>query len=245
MLRYARFQQLLRIITIAAACLLPSILIAAGPATIPAFSATYTVRYGILRGTMTLDLERRDEGYSYQTSLRPRGFASWLRRGEIRETTSLVSQDGLVRPLDYTSVDTIARPNRHANYFFDQPPGHVTGEYKSQSVDVPMRAGGHNRISVQVAVMRALQSNIELSEFPVFDRGRWRDFGFEIIPDQFAETPSGDFETVEVRYASADKNKSWSLHCATALNYLPVMILFREDSKTKSRAVLTEYRIGD
>jgi hypothetical protein len=231
--------------TIAAACLLPGTLFASAPADFPTFSATYTVRYGILRGTMTLDLERRDEGYSYQTSLRPRGFASWLRRGEIRETSSLVSLNGLVRPLDYTNVDTIARPNRHANYLFDQPPGHVTGEYKSQRVDVPMRVGGHNRISVQVAVMHALQSNNELSEFPVFDRGRWRDYQFEIIRDQFAETPSGDFETIEVRYASADNKKSWSLHCATALNYLPVMILFREDGKTKSRAVLTEYRIGD
>ncbi|MCP4301842.1 MAG: DUF3108 domain-containing protein [Gammaproteobacteria bacterium] len=245
MFRYARFRRLLWITTIATTCLLPGILLAAAPAAVPAFSATYTVRYGVLRGTMTLELERRDEGYSYQTSLRPRGFASWLRKGEIRETTSLVSLDGLVRPLDYASVDTIARPHRHANYLFDQPPGHVTGEYKTQKVDVPMRTGGHNRISVQVAIMSALQSNIELSEFPVFDRSRWRDFRFEIIRDQFAETPSGDFETVEVRYSSANSKKSWSLHCAAALNYLPVMIVFREDGKTKSRAVLTEYRIGD
>jgi len=245
MLRFARIQQLLRITTIAVACLLPATMLAAESGAIPAFSASYTVRYGVLRGTMTLDLERRDEGYLYQTSLRPRGFASWLRKGEIRETTSLFSSDGLIRPLDYTSVDTIARPNRHANYLFDQPPGHVTGEYKTQNVDVPMRVGGHNRISVQVAIMQSLQSGIELSEFPVFDRSRWRDFQFEIIHDQFAETPSGDFETVEVRYASADNKRSWSLHCATALNYLPVMIVFRREGKTKSRAVLTEYRIGD
>jgi hypothetical protein len=230
MFRFIRFHWLLRSITLLVACLLPGIVLAAAPAALPEFSATYSIHYGVLRGTMTLDLERRDESYSYQTSLRPRGVASWLRRGEIRETSSLV-----------VSVDTIARPNRHTNYVFDQPLGSVTGEYKNQMVDVPMRAGGQNRISAQVAIMNALQSNTDLSEFAVFDRGRWRNFQFEILRGQFVETPYGDFETVEVRYSSAESNKSWSLHCAAALDYVPVMIIFREDGKTKSRAELTEY----
>ena len=241
MFRFIRFHWLLRSITLLVACLLPGIVLAAAPAALPEFSATYSIHYGVLRGTMTLDLERRDESYSYQTSLRPRGVASWLRRGEIRETSSLVTSGNGVRPLDYVSVDTIARPNRHTNYAFDRPLGHVSGEYKDQKVDVPMRAGGHNRISVQIAIMHALQSNTELSEFAVFDRGRWRNFQFEILRGQFVETPYGDFETVEVRYSSAESNKSWSLHCAAALDYVPVMIIFREDGKTKSRAELTEY----
>ena len=79
----------------------------------------------------------------------------------------------------------------------------------------------------------------------MFDRARWRDFELEIIPDQFARTPYGDFDTVEIRYASTDKDKSWSLHCAPDLNFAPVMIVFREDGKTKSRAELTGYRMGE
>ena len=218
---------------------------AAEPEEAATFSATYSVRYGVLRGEMTLALERRDSSYIYETVLRPRGFASWLRRGEIRETSALVTAGDRVRPLDYRNVDTIAKPTRLARYAFDQPPGYVTGEYKSQTVNVPMRPGGHNRISVQLAIMRALQSGIRPTEFSVFDRGRWRDFKVKVIPDQVARTPSGDFETVEVRYTYKDKKKSWSLHCAVALDYLPAMIVYSEKGKTKSRAVLTEYEIGD
>jgi hypothetical protein len=194
---------------------------------------------------MTLELEQRDTEYSYQTSLRPRGFASWLRRGEIREITTLTFVDGVVRPLNYVNTDTIARPHRRADYFFDRPVGHVTGKYKSQMVDVPMRANGHSRISAHVAIMLALQSGTELSGISVFDRGRWKNYRFEIIRNQPVETPSGNFDTVEVRYASADNEKSWSLHCAGALNYLPVMIVYREGGKMKSRAELTEYRLAD
>ena len=244
MLRFASSVPSMLMTAIVAACLLPAMPAAAMDES-PPFSATYSVRYGILRGEMTLELERLDASYSYVTALRPRGFVSWLRRGEIRETTSLVTVDDRVQPLNYSSVDTIARPTRVANYVFDQPPGRVTGEYKSQAVDMPMRIEGQNRISVQVAIMRALQMDIEPTRFSVFDRGRWRDFEIEIFRNQVAKTPSGDFETVEVRYAYKDKPKSWSMHCATELSYLPVMIVYHEDGKTKSRAVLTDYRVGD
>ncbi len=229
---------------VAAACL-ASATFAAAPEEARAFSATYSVRYGILRGEMTLALERLDAGYSYETVLRPRGFVSWLRRGEIRETSALVTAGDQVRPLDYQSVDTISKPARLTRYAFDQPPGRVTGEYKSEAVDVPMKPGGQNRISVQIAIMRALQSGVQPTEYSVLERRRWRDFQGEVISDQVARTPSGDFETVEVRYAYKEKKKSWSVHYAVALDYLPVMIVYGENGKIKSRAVLTEYQVGD
>jgi hypothetical protein len=222
--------------------LLP-ITILAAPDAMPTFSATYSVRYGLLRGSMTLELERGDSGHVYRTSLRPRGVASWLRRGEIRETTELAMMDGQFRPLNYESNDTIANPARWARYEFDYAHGRVTGEYKQRAVNEPMRSGGHNRISAQVGIMLALQSKTALSEYWIFDRARWRAFHFEVIPEQRVKTPAGDFDTVEVRYGRADDSKSWSLHCAPQLNYLPVMIVFRDDGKIKSRAVLTDYSI--
>ena len=209
-----------------------------------AFSANYSVRYGLLRGEMSLALRHRDHGFTYETSLRPRGLASWLRRGEIREISNLVLEGGKVRPLDYVAIDTISRPSRRTEYFFGQAAGRVTGSYKSQTVDVPLQANGQNRASVHVAVMRALQSGTEISEVSVFGRGRWKNYRFEITPDQRVETPAGRFDTVAVRYASADNKKSWSLHCAASLNFLPVMIVFREEGKVKSRAELTDYRSG-
>ena len=244
MTRYAKSLRGCLMVVLSSAILLPAPLLAE-PASVPAFSATYSVRYGILRGEMKLALEKDNPGYVYRTSLRPKGVVSWLRRGEIRESTSMVPGEGLLRPLDYDSTDTIAKPTRHVQYEFDRSNGRVTGEYKERDVDVPMQAGGQNRISSQVAIMQALQSGIELSELPVFDRGRWRTFHFETIADQVAKTPAGEFETVEVRYSSEGKNKSWSLHCATELGYLPVMIVYREDNKTKSRAVLTEFQIDN
>ncbi|MGB5258146.1 MAG: DUF3108 domain-containing protein [Woeseiaceae bacterium] len=242
MTRNANIQSACVAVVLSIALLLPLPLFAERAA-IPAFSANYSVSYGILRGEMTLELRHAEPGYIYRTSLRPRGVVSWLRRGEIRESTSLVAGEGLVRPLDYDSVDTIAKPTRHVQYEFDPQNGRVTGEYKLREVDVPMQQDGQNRISAQVAIMEALQSGIELSELPVFDRGRWRTFQFEIIPDQLVETPAGDFETIQVRYASDAKSKSWSLYCAPSLDYLPVLIVYREKGKTKSRAELTDFLI--
>ena len=211
---------------------------------VPLFDATYKVRYGLLRGEMTLQLRRDDDsGYTYETSLRPRGLVSVLRRGAIDESTTLEIGNGTLKPLDYRSKDTIARPPRETIYRFDEPKGRVTGTYKGRPVDEAMRPGGHNRISAHVAVMLALNSDQDLSSIAVFDRARWRDFRFEVIEGHAVSTPIGDFDTVEIRYTSTRKSRSWSLHCAAALDYVPVMIVYREDGRTKSTAKLKELRL--
>lgn len=223
----------------------PTLYAAATLEALPSFDATYAVRYGFLRGTMTLKLSRDDHGYIYETSLSPRGVVSWIRSGAITESTSLEVSGQSVRPLDYISTDTIARPARNTRYFFAKDTGQVTGEYKAQTIDVPMRDGGHNRISAQVAIMFALKSGTAISRVPIFDRGRWKDYEFEIVSEQMVETPSGRFSAVEIRYASNDKEKSWSLFCSESLDYMPVLIVYRERGKIKSRAELTDYRNDD
>jgi len=208
------------------------------------FSATYKVRYGLLSGEMTLELRRKDDSaYVYHTSLRPRGLVSLFRSGSIDETTVMEITGDTLRPVDYRSIDTIARPPRKSRYYFDSPAGRVTGSYKDREIDEPMRPGGQNRISAHIAVMLALNAGHDPSVFAVFDRARWNEFDFEVFSKQTASTALGDYDTVEFRYTSADKgrNKSWSLHCASALDYVPVLIEYREDGKLKSRAQLTEF----
>ena len=209
---------------------------------LPLFSATYKVHYGILHGEMTLELRRADgAGYVYETSLTPRGVVTIFRRGSIVETTSLEIEDGVLRPRDYHSTDTIADPTRTTVYRFDAPEGRVTGVYKERQIDEPMRPRGHHRISAHVAVMLAMNTGEEMTTIPVFDRARWRDFGFEKLPAGIVKTRLGEFEAVEIRYSSDTKDKSWSLFCAEALDYAPVMIVFSEDGDVKSRAELVAY----
>jgi hypothetical protein len=224
--------------------MMTALFFAAGSAAqpVPLFSATYDVRYGILHGEMTLELRRgNDAGYIYETSLTPRGIVTWFKRGSIVETTSLEIEDNVLKPVDYRSTDTIANPTRYTEYLFDTPPGRVTGVYKERKVNEPLRPNGHNRISAHVAVMLAMNTGTKMNAISVFDRDRWRDFEFETFPGQTVKTPLGEFETVEVRYSSDSKNKSWSLHCAEALDYAPVMIVYREDDDIKSRAQLIAY----
>ena len=213
---------------------------------VPLFSATYKVSYGILRGEMTLELRQVGASeYVYETSLAPRGIVTVFRRGSIVETTSLQIEDGELRPSLYRSTDTIAKPTRHVLYRFDDPPGRVTGEYKERDVDEPMRPNGHNRISAHVEVMLAMNMGTDMTGIPVFDRARWRDFNFEVLPGQLVKTKLGDFETTEVRYSSDKKNKSSSLYCAQALEFAPVMIIYREDGDIKLKAQLVEFESFD
>lgn len=214
---------------------------AAAPEPLPEFEATYTVRYGLLRGALVLRLSRRGDGYVYETSLRPQGLAALFARGTIHESTRLVDDGSNVRPVAYERTDTIADPARIARYFFTGD--RVAGTYKGQQIDLPMRPGGQNRISVHIAVMQALRCGSKVATFAVFDRSRWKEYRFEVIPDQFVKTSSGQFDTIEVRYRSPGDEKASSLYFAPSLEFLPVMIVYSENGKAKSRAELTDYRI--
>ncbi len=223
-----------------------AVLVAAAPLAtasepLPAFDAKLAIRYGPLSGTMTLRLSQCTGGYIYATTLQPKGFAALFKSGIISETTYLETAGETVKPLDYASTDTIADPVRTTQYFFHQD--RVSGVYKSQQVDVPMLAGGHNRISAHIAMMLGLRSGVDIPGFAIFDRGRWREYEIEVIAGQEVRTKSGTFDTVEARYSSKDSDKGSSLYFAPSLSYLPVMIVYREGGKVKSRAQLTEYRI--
>ena len=214
---------------------------AAAAEPLPEFEATSSVRYGLLGGTMTLRLRRQEDRYVYETSLQPRGLVSLFARGAIHETTHLVENDEGVRPLKYERTDTIADPARTARYYFRND--RVTGVYKGQQLDVPMQSGGQDRISVHIGLMHSLRHGTEVENFAVFDRSRWKDYRFEVIPGQVVETPSGRFDAIEVRYSSPGDDKSSSLYFAPSLGFLPVMIVYNEDGKAKSRAQLIGYRI--
>ena len=190
---------------------------------------------------MTLRLSQCEGGYTYETSLQPKGFASLFKSGVIHESTRLATIGETVRPLDYASNDTIASPARITNYYFDED--RVSGVYKSREIEEPMLAGGHNRISAHIAMMMAVRSGVDVSSIAIFDRGRWREFEIEVFTDQVAKTKAGTFDTVEVRYLSPDSDKGSSLYLAPSLSHLPVMIVYREGGKVKSRAQLTEYRM--
>lgn len=216
-----------------------SLIAAAEP--LPDFEARYTVRYGPLKGVMVLRLSRRGNGYTYETSLQPKGLASLFVRGMIHETTNLIDDGVTVRPVDYTSIDRIADPVRTTRYFFSDE--RVAGNYKGRQIELPMRAGGHNRISVHIALMIALRRGVAINGFPIFDRAQWKEYRFEVIPHQIVRTASGKYDTIEVRYTSADGDKGSSLYFAPSLSYLPVMVAYREEDNVKSHAQLDEYKI--
>ena len=215
---------------------------AAVPEPLPEFEATYGVRYGLLGGTLVLRLSRHGSSYVYETSLQPKGLVSLFARGTIRETTKLIEHGATISPVDYVRTDTIANPPRTTRYFFHDE--RVEGTYKGQQIEVPMQPGGHNRISVHIALMYALRRSDDIGSFTVFDRSSWKEYRLEVVPGQLVKTKSGTFDTIEVRYSSPGDEKNSSLYFAPSLEFLPVMIVYGENGKVKSRAHLTDYRIA-
>jgi len=120
---------------------------------VPEFDATFTVRYGILRGEMTLKLSHEGDGYLYETSLRPRGVVGWFRNGSIDEQTRLTETGNTLRPLDYSSTDTIADLlDANAKRTYDV----------MQSIDIAREQLSHEHVArLQILAEQALANAID------------------------------------------------------------------------------------
>ena len=192
-----------------------------------------------------MELRRVGDDLLYTTSLRPAGLAGVFRRGSIDERTEVVIDAGAVKPIDYTADDTLARPTRFTRYAFDEAAGRVLGRYKDKDVDLELKPYWQNRISAQLAAIIALRHGAPIPDYWVFDRGRWKRYRFEVLREQVVKAGKSTYDAVEVRYASEDKDRSWSMYCAPKLDYVPVLLTHSEGGKRKSRAELVSFeRLG-
>lgn len=215
---------------------------------LPPFTASYKVKFGPASGSLDLRLEPSGDRWAYTAVLEPKGVARLFRRGKIEETSIIEVTGDVVRPLTYDYKDTVANPDRFANYAFDYDQGAVFGRYKDEDVAKDLLPWGQDRLSLQLALMNAVGAGDEFPEFALFDRGRWRTLALSREGETQVKTPAGRFDVVRVTYATrkgTPKEKLWSLYCAPALNNLPVVIEQEEDGKIRVRAELRQFTLGN
>jgi hypothetical protein len=188
------------------------------------FEAHYRVSYrGLSVGGSTLRLSRGDgETWIYESRNLARGLARLAFPDPITQTSRFRLHDGAVQPLAYSNDDGSRATDRDVKLAFDWSAHRVTGTAQDRGVDVPLKPGTQDALSVQIALMRELAAGREPREFLLIDKDEIKEYRYEREGDIQLDTALGRVPTVVYRSQATGSSRVTRMWLAPSLGYLPV-----------------------
>jgi hypothetical protein len=171
----------------------------------------------------------------------PTGVARALVNGAIEESSSFVLGPDGVRPLHYTSEDTVSGDKGKADFRFDWSAHSITGELNGNPVEMSFDGVAHDRISIQYAMMRDMLAGEAGKQYVLFDIDEFKTLEITLLDEREVEVPAGRYDALGIRHQAVGSSRVTTLWCVPELEYLPVIIEQHRKGKLNLRAVLASY----
>jgi hypothetical protein len=204
-------------------------------------SAVYKVKISVVSGQLRTELTATANGYLATHVISPTGMSRVFSRGQISETSEFSAAAGGVRPVEYSSVDTISRDKTNARVSFDWDNGEARGTVNGEEVVSTMDALAHDRVSIQYELMHDLLNNGPSDQYTMFEIDKLRKLNVRNIGSKSVKVPAGEFEAVGIQHQADGSKRVTTLWCVEELGYLPVIIEQHRLGKLRVRAALSKY----
>lgn len=207
-------------------------------------SAVYKVKISVVSGQLKTELKTTGDGYIATHVVKPTGMSRMFSSGRISETSRFVSAADGVRPVEYSSVDTISRDKTNARVHFDWESGEARGTVNGDEVLSIMHALAHDRVSIQYELMHDLLNKGPSDEYTMFEIDKLRKLNVRKIGRKSVKVPAGKFEAVGIQHQAEGSKRITTLWCVEELDYLPVIIEQHRLGKLRFKASLDKYVPG-
>ncbi len=188
------------------------------------FQASYTwIWHGLTVAESTIQLEHRDDTWSYHTNSEPRGIGRMMSARPTQQSVMRVTDAG-VQPLSYQADDGTSATKRDADVKFDWAAGHVSGVYEDAKVDLAITPGLQDDLSVQVAMMVELLKGRTPDKFSLLSGNSVREYHYVRESEETLNTAIGDIPTVVYRSEKAGSPRATRFWCAPSKGYIPVRV---------------------
>jgi hypothetical protein len=193
-------------------------------ASLEPFTATYGVEWrGMGAGTSTLELTQADgEIWSYRSRNTARGIFRLAFPQAITQMSVFRIEKGQVVPLRYEADDGSKSTARDVALEFDWIANRVAGLAEEERVSVPLQPGTQDPMSVQVALMRALEAGRSPESFWLIDKNELKQYAYVSEGATRMGTVLGELDTVVYRSQREGSSRVTRLWLAPSLGYLPV-----------------------
>lgn len=225
--------------------------LAAGPAELQPFSASYSITRGRSQvGTGEIRLEKIADGrWSYQSHMEIKGllrgllfFSSTPAEQTLR--SEFLLEDGRVVPQRFTTDEGTGTAGNEQKLDFDWKRGRVTGIFERKPVDLPTQPGLLDSQSVQVALMSELLAGRTPQRFVLVEKGRIRDYIYATERTETLRTDIGEHRTVVYRSSRLGSDKSTLFWCAPELGYLPLKVERRDGRSVDFTLTVKTLQVG-
>jgi hypothetical protein len=199
------------------------------------FSADFEIVYrGMNAGSTTLELTAEGgERWRYVSRANARGVFKLALAGEIRQTSQFVLSNGTPRPLRYVADDGTEDVQRDIRLDFDWRAGRVRGTAEARPVDLPLREGLQDGMSVQIALMRELQEGRAPQRFFLIDKDEIKEYLYESLGPARLRTAAGELDTVIWSSRRPGSDRVTRVWYAPSLGHLPVQAERRRGDRTE------------
>jgi Protein of unknown function (DUF3108) len=193
------------------------------------FSAHYTADWKAINvGTSDLKLEQDTEPghYVYTWTITARGIFR-LYRAEVTQKSWLSINAGHARPEKYHAEDG----SSSVNLDFDWSAKRARGTSENKPVDLALKDGTQDVMSIQVEVMLDLKSGNLPKTFQILDNDEIKEFTYTQEGTAKIKTAMGELDTVIVSSQRTGNNRILRMWFAPSLGFAPVQAERTRDGK--------------
>ncbi|MGO9949018.1 MAG: DUF3108 domain-containing protein [Steroidobacteraceae bacterium] len=194
---------------------------AAGDAGISPFSAQFQADWkGITVGTSNIALKADGEPgrYVYTWTITARGIFRLAYSDDLVQTSWLSIDADHARPERYFGK----QGSTSVALNFDWPNKRASGESEGKPVDLKLKDGTQDVMSIQVEVMLDLKSGNLPEIFHIIDKDQLKDFNYRREGSAKIKTAIGELDTVIVTSQQPGNNRILKMWFAPSLGYVPV-----------------------
>ena len=183
---------------------------AASPTPLHPFEASYAVVWhGFTAGVSSFALRQESEQeWTYVSRNQPHGLFRLVGKAAWTLTSRMSVRPEGVRPLLYTATDP--------------DDGGATGFVEGARVDMPLRPGVQDDLSVQIALIYTLSNNQMPTGISMFDVSGIRDYEYTRVGEETLNTPIGEVVTIIYQSRKANSSRSTRFWCAPEFGYVPM-----------------------
>lgn len=183
------------------------------------FVATYRISWhGVTAGTSTLQLrETAPQLYLYTSTDKAYGVFRLAFPHPLRQSSRFRVDAGEVRPLTFQTGGA----GNEVMAQFDWKAGQVTGMAKGKLLDLKLKAGTQDPLSVQVAIMLKLLAHDAPDSFWMLNTDEIDRFQYVRHEESTLDTPVGKLRTILYTSHQPGSDKMTYLWLAPALHYMP------------------------
>ncbi len=191
------------------------------------FTATYQARfYGLSGGKLLFTFRKGDQPneFVYESRAQPSFLGSFMISSSARESCTMTFDDNDVRPLKFLSDDGKRGEDNDSNLTYDWVHHRLTGRSERVDFDQALPKNVQDHLSIQIAVMQALQNGSELDEYSLVDSGEIKRYRYTKEGAGSIKYKNQTLDATIIRSERSDSpggriTRYWH---APALHFLPV-----------------------